>query len=238
MFVTLGTSFLAGALAILSPCVLPILPILLLSALQQHKLGPIGLVLGLSTTFTIFGLALAATGTVLGIDPDMLRNVLAVLLIALGLILMFEALQNLFMRMVNPLASRAQQASQSTAISGFWGQFVLGLILGGAWIPCTGPTLALATSLAAGGESMTQAAMIMMAYSLGISLPIIGISYVARGAVGDKGRLMKIGKLGKRLLGGVILLVGILLITGYDKVLEAKILSITPTWLLKLTTSF
>ena len=238
MLVILGTSFLAGTLAILSPCVLPILPILLLSALQQHKLGPIGLVLGLSTTFTTFGLALAATGTVFGIDSDLLRDILAIMLIILGLVLIFEVLQDLFTRLVNPLANKAQQASQAASISGFWGQFLLGLILGGAWIPCTGPTLALATSLAAGGDNITQAAFIMLAYSLGVSLPIVAISYIARGTIGDKGKLMRLGKFGKRALGLMILTVGVLLITNYDKILEAKLLGIMPNWLLNLTTSY
>jgi cytochrome c-type biogenesis protein len=90
---TLGLAFLAGCLSILSPCVLPLVPIVLGSAASQHRLGPIALAIGLALSFTAIGLFVATIGFAIGLDEDVLRTFGAVLLIALGFILMLPNLQ-------------------------------------------------------------------------------------------------------------------------------------------------
>ena len=68
----------AGSLSILSPCVLPLLPVLLGGALRQHRLAPVGLAAGLAASFTAVGLFLARAGFVLGIDGQTVRTGAAV----------------------------------------------------------------------------------------------------------------------------------------------------------------
>src|SRR5215813_3979410 len=80
-------AFVAGVLSILSPCVLPILPIVLGAAASAERLGPVALAAGLALSFTAFGLFIATIGYAIGINADVLRAAAAVVVIALGLVL-------------------------------------------------------------------------------------------------------------------------------------------------------
>lgn len=231
-------AFFAGVLAILSPCVLPLAPILLVSALQQHPLGPIGLVAGLSVTFTTVGVALAATGTVLGMDPDNLRWFLGLSLFIVGLFLISEKLQQGLLKVAAPITNYIQTRTHALALEGMGGQFVLGLLLGGAWLPCTGPTLGLATSMASQGEYLGQAAGIMFVYSLGVSLPLVAISYISRGIIVQRHHWLRIGVIGKVILGWVLITISVLLLMGWDKTIESLLIQSMPSWLLKITTKY
>lgn len=236
--VLIAFAFFAGVLAILSPCVLPLAPILLVSALQQHPLGPLGLVAGLSVTFTTVGVALAATGTVLGMDPDSLRWFLGITLFIVGLFLISEKLQHLLLRVAAPLTNYIQTRTHAMALEGVGGQFVLGLLLGGAWLPCTGPTLGLATSMASQGGNLGEAAVIMFVYSLGVSLPLVALSYISRGIMVHRHHWLRIGVIGKVILGWVLITVSVLLLMGWDKTIQASLIQHMPAWLLKITTKY
>jgi len=73
MIGTLGLAFLAGILSILSPCVLPLLPIVLGTAQAEHRLGPVALAAGLAVSFTAIGLFVATIGFAIGLDTDVFR---------------------------------------------------------------------------------------------------------------------------------------------------------------------
>ena len=90
---TYGLGLLAGALSTLSPCVLPLIPILMASALAAHRLGPLALAAGLGLSFAAIGIFLAAAGASLGLDDDVLRKIAAVLLIAFGVVMLSRRLQ-------------------------------------------------------------------------------------------------------------------------------------------------
>ena len=90
---TLGLAFLAGVLSILSPCVLPLVPIMLGSAASEHRLAPVALAAGLALSFVAIGLFVATIGFSIGLDQDVLRTLGAALLIALGLVLVVPAFQ-------------------------------------------------------------------------------------------------------------------------------------------------
>jgi cytochrome c biogenesis protein CcdA len=231
-------AFFAGVLAILSPCVLPVAPILLVSAWQQHVLGPLGLVAGLSTTFTLVGVLLASTGTILGFGADLFRGILEWMLLIAGIFLISQKLQDWLLWMASPLTNRLQNITHAAVLEGIAGQFLLGLILGGAWLPCTGPTLGFATSLASQGSHVGEAAGIMLVYSLGVSTPLISISYLSRGVIQHKGRWMKAGKIGKQILGWSLIVVGVFMIMNWDRSLESFLTQHMPSWLLKITTKY
>lgn len=231
-------AFFAGVLAILSPCVLPLAPILLVSALQQHPLGPLGLVAGLSVTFTTVGVALAATGTVLGVDPDTLRWFMGITLLIVGLFLVSQWLQNGLLKIAAPVTNRIQTATHAVAFEGIGGQFILGILLGGAWLPCTGPTLGLATSMASQGDHLGQAAGIMFVYSLGVSLPLVAISYIGREIMVHRHHWLKAGRIGKIILGWVLIIISLLLLLEWDKTIEIWLVQHMPSWLLKITTKY
>jgi cytochrome c-type biogenesis protein len=238
MGIVLATSFLAGVLAILSPCILPIAPILLLSAWQQHRWGPVALVAGLSLTFTLLGFILAATGSFIGFSSHGLHIFFSSLLILLGLTLLFSVVERFWLRMLSPLAARLHVLSAHPSLAGIGGQFLLGLILGGAWLPCIGPTLGLAINLAHQRQHLGEAIAIMFIYSLGASLPLMVLSYLSRELwVGHK-NWTGIARQGKKVLGIVLIIMGALLLTGWINRLEALMLAHSPGWLLRLTTLY
>jgi cytochrome c biogenesis protein CcdA len=88
--------YLAGLLSTLSPCVLPLLPILIATAVSQHRFGPLALAAGLMLSFALVGTLIAAFGASIGLDPDLLRRGAAVLLIGFGAVLLMPALQTRF----------------------------------------------------------------------------------------------------------------------------------------------
>src|SRR5262249_44224750 len=132
---TLG--FVAGALSTLSPCVLPLLPILLTSALQQHALGPLALAGGLAGSFAGMGLFPATLGLAVGLDASALRLIGAVLMLALGIVLLVPALQERFAEVAGPATVWAGGLLQRLPSAGLAAQLLIGLVMGVVWAPCT-----------------------------------------------------------------------------------------------------
>ena len=236
---TLGLAFLAGILSVLSPCVLPLVPIVLGTAASEHRLGPLALAAGLALSFTTIGLFVATVGLAIGLDTDVFRLVSAVLLIGVGLVLLAPRLQEQFAVAAGPVSQWAGGYLDNFAATGFAGQFSLGLLLGAVWTPCVGPTLGAASLLAAKGENLGQVALTMLAFGIGAALPLMLLGFLSREAMQRwRGRLLEAGKDGKTLLGALLLAIGLLIETGLDKRLEAALVDASPEWLTNLTTRF
>lgn len=238
-FLTLGAAFLAGVLTILSPCILPILPIVLGSATSEHRFGPVALALGLASGFAALGLFIATIGFTLGFDPDLFRNISAGLLIAFGLILIVPAAQRAFSALLAPIGNWASARSSGKRGSGFLGQYALGVLLGAVWSPCVGPTLGAATLLASQGQALGQAALVMLLFGIGIAIPLLLIGALGRQALlRVRGNLGKAANAGKILLGGGMVLAGLLVLTGWDKSIEIWFLQNGPAWATEWSTRF
>ncbi|WP_068077682.1 cytochrome c biogenesis CcdA family protein [Novosphingobium lentum] len=221
--------FAAGGLTILSPCVLPLVPVVLGSAAQANPRGPLALAAGLILSFTLTGLAVATLGSTAGFDPDVLRNGGAVLLIGAGVLLVVQRLQDWLTLAAGPFAAWAHARQAGFAGRGLAGQAAIGVLLGLVWSPCVGPTLGAAIVLAAQGKDLLSAATTMVAFGLGIAAVLLVIAYGARSAFARRrSGLMMAGKVGKRLLGGVLVAMGTLIVTGGDRLLEGVILSHLP----------
>jgi cytochrome c-type biogenesis protein len=236
---TLGLAFLAGCLSILSPCVLPLVPIVLTSAASQHRLGPIALAAGLGLSFTVIGLFVATIGFAIGLDQDLLRTFGAVLLIALGFILIFPNLQAQVATAGGPVSNWVEDRFGGFDAGGLGGQFSLGLLLGAVWSPCVGPTLGAASVLAARGNDLIQVALTMLVFGIGAAVPLILLGLASREAMMHwRGRLIGTGKVGKTALGTLLILFGMLIVTGLDKRSETLLVDLSPAWLTSLTTRF
>jgi cytochrome c-type biogenesis protein len=236
---TLGLAFLAGVLSVLSPCVLPLLPIVLGTAQSEHRLGPAALAAGLAVSFTLIGLFVATIGFAIGLDTDVFRAISAMLLIAVGVVLLVPRLQQQVAVAAGPMGSWVDERLGGFTATSLWGQFGLGALLGAVWVPCVGPTLGAASILAAKGENLGQVALTMLAFGVGAALPLMVLGFVSREAMMRwRGRLMEAGKGGKMLLGALLLAVGLLVATGADKKLEIFLLDVSPQWLTDLTTRY
>ncbi|MFA6125167.1 MAG: cytochrome c biogenesis CcdA family protein [Sphingomonas sp.] len=232
-------AFAAGALTILSPCVLPLVPIVIGSAAQRHKWGPFALAVGLVASFTLVGFAVAVLGASSGFDGEIVRQVGAVILLLAGVVLMMQRVQDLLSRIATPLASWAGQRQSGLERFGLAGQAGIGVLLGLVWSPCVGPTLGAATVLAAQGQNLAEVALVMAAFGVGIATMLLLIATATRGFLSRwRGRLMSTGKGGKRVLGALLIIVGVLILTGGDRLFEGFIVSISPDWLTDLTTTY
>ena len=239
MIGTIGLAVLAGVLSILSPCVLPLLPIVLGTAQSEHRLGPVALAAGLAVSFTVIGLFVATIGFAIGLDTDVFRAISAFLLIAIGLVLLVPRLQAQFAVAASPVGAWVDDRFGGFTATSLWGQFGLGLLLGAVWAPCVGPTLGAASLLAAKGDNLGQVALTMLAFGIGAALPLMALGFVSREAMMRwRGRLMEAGKGGKMLLGALLVAVGLLVATRADKRLETFLVDASPDWLTNLTTRY
>ncbi len=235
----LALALLAGLLSILSPCVLPLVPIVLGAAATSHPLGALALAGGLAISFTGLGLLLAVAGFGLGIDAGTFRMVAAGIMIVLGAILLIPAWQAQLAAIGGPLSNWADRHFGRFASAGLAGQFAVGLLLGAVWSPCVGPTLGAASLLASQGRDLPQVALTMAVFGIGAALPLVlfGLISGAR-LMGVRSRLLSAGKVGKGLLGGAFLVIGFAIVSGADKWIETVLVDASPQWLTQLTTSF
>jgi cytochrome c-type biogenesis protein len=236
---TYGLGLLAGALSTLSPCVLPLIPVLLATAVSAHRWGALALGAGLALSFTLVGIFLATLGASLGLEPDTFRTIGGLILAAFGLVLLVPKLQELFARMAGALSNSGNQLLSRMTIGGFTGQFIVGALLGVVWSPCVGPTLGAATTLASQGRDLAQIALLMLIFGLGAAAPLVLLGGLSRASMMRvRGRLLSVGKYGKQLFGLALLVFGVLIASGADKSLEAWILNRTPEWLTAVTTRY
>jgi cytochrome c biogenesis protein CcdA len=118
-------------------------------------------------------------------------------------------------------------------------QFAVGLLLGAVWSPCVGPTLGAASLLAARAENLGFVALTMFAFGIGAALPLLLIGMMSREALTRwRGRMLAAGNGGKAIMGAILIVAGILILTGLDKRLEAILVEASPAWLTELTTKF
>ncbi len=235
---SLGLSFAAGALSTLSPCVLPLLPIVLASAASEHRLAPAALAGGLALSFTTIALFVATIGFSLGLDNDVFRAVGAILLVLIGIVLAAPSLQEKLTTAASPFAGWTESRFGGFSSAGVSGQFAVGLLLGAVWSPCAGPSLGAASLLAAQGNDLGEVAMVMLLFGIGAALPLLAIGMLSReAALRVRGRLMAAGRAMRLGLGAILVVLGAAILTGYDKQAETWLLNASPEWLSKLTTS-
>lgn len=230
-------AFAAGVLTILSPCVLPLVPMVLGGASAEHRMAPVALAAGVGVSFAVIGGVLASVGFAVGFDGSVLRPLAALLLMGIGLVLIVPVLQTRLSVAAGPLSNWANTTLGGFSTSGLTGQFLLGLLLGAVWTPCAGPTLGAASLLASRGQNLPAVALTMLLFGLGTGLALAALGLLSRAAMMSwRDRLMGAGRSGKLLLGAGLMLVGLGILTGAERSLEAWLVDVSPLWLTQLTT--
>ncbi|MFI4995885.1 MAG: cytochrome c biogenesis CcdA family protein [Hyphomicrobiales bacterium] len=236
---TIGLAFLAGLLSSLSPCVLPMLPIVLGAAASEHRFGSVALAVGVAISFVAIGLFVATIGFGIGLDAGVFRSVAATLMIMIGAVLAAPPLQVRLAAAGGPVSNWADQRFGGFSSSGLGGQLGVGLLLGAVWSPCVGPTLGAASVMAAQGKSLLQVSLTMLVFGLGASLPLLVLGMVSHAALARwRDRLLTAGKGMKIALGLVLIGVGALILSNLDKSIETFLVDASPQWLTDLTTRY
>ena len=218
---------------------LPLVPLVLASAVSSHRFGPAALAGGLALSFTVVGRFVATIGYALNIDGGVFRIAAAVLMVMVGAVLLVPALQVRFASVAGPVGNWADERFGGSVSSGLPGQFGVGLLLGLVWSPCVGPTLGAASVLAAQGTDLAQVAGAMLLFGIGAALPLLVLGSLSRQTIQRvRGGLLETGRTAKLAMGVVLVLFGLFTLSGADKGIETRLVDASPAWLTALTTRF
>ena len=230
-------AFIAGVLSILSPCVLPLVPAVLSGAVAEHRVAPLALAGGLALSFTAIGLLVATVGFSIGLDMGVFRTVAAVLMVAVGTVLLVPRLQTQFAIAAGPVGNWTGQRLGRFSTAGPGGQFGVGLLMGAVWTPCVGPTLGAASLMAARGENLGLVALTMLAFGVGTALPLLVLGLLSRELLLRwRGRIAVAASRLKMALGALLIVAGVLTLSGLDRPIQSALQRAMPDWLVSVTT--
>lgn len=235
MFILIPIAFISGILTVFSPCVLPILPIILASGIDG-KIGRIrGVIVGLVVSFTIASLLLATVVRAFGIPADTIRNFAVILLVIFGLSMVFPILWEKVQIFIEKYWKITPAQSQN---NGFPGGFLTGVSLGVVWIPCIGPVMATVATLAAVNSFSLASVFIAFSYALGTGLPLYFIAKGGSTVTAKLGVFKQNNQKIRQVFGIIILGTALFIWTGADRGLQAWTLSHLPQSWTQLASTF
>ncbi|MFN2629579.1 MAG: cytochrome c biogenesis protein DipZ [Gaiellaceae bacterium] len=213
MLILIGIGFAAGVITAVSPCVLPVLPIVLAGgATSEGRRRPIAIIAGLVASFTTFTLVAASLLSTLGLPQDLLRNLAIALLFVLAATLIVPRLAILLER---PLAFMSRRRGGNLG-----GGFLLGVSLGLVFVPCAGPVLATVTALAAQNRIGFGTVVLTLAYGLGAGVPML---LIALGGQRVARRLRSGSELFRRAMGVVLAAAAVAIVFNVDRSLQTRL---------------
>jgi cytochrome c-type biogenesis protein len=220
MSILLLFSFIGGIVTVLSPCVLPVLP-LLLSGSIGGRLRPLGIIAGFSISFAALTLGLSYALGALGLDTEFLRILGGVIILIMGTVFLVPKLKTAFMLFTSRFVKPIQSGQPS---KGFGGGFLTGISTGIMWTPCVGPILASVLTLSASGGSDGTAILIVSAYTLGTIIPMTAVMFGGRGVLKKNPVLSKYSAKIQQGFGFLMIAVSVLLFTGADRSFQIWVL--------------
>jgi cytochrome c-type biogenesis protein len=243
MLIDLLLAIAAGSLTTLNPCVLPLLPLVVAGAMAQHRFAPLAMGAGLALSYALLGLFVALVGESIGLDADRLRWIGGVLLLAFGLVQLIPALNDRFVLLLSPLANKAHASAPDASLvanASLWSPFLTGALLGLAWSPCSGPLLGGALTLVADSGStqgVWRGALILGFFGIGAATPLVAVAYLSKAKfLRFRDWMLKHSANIKKAVGLLMLLLGVAILTGYDKRFEGFLVNLMPDWLIAITT--
>jgi cytochrome c biogenesis protein CcdA len=176
-FIDPPIALLAGVLTIASPCVLPLLPVVLGTSVERAQRGrPVFIVAGFVLAFAGLGVALSLLSQSAAFAHEAVRGASTVLLALFGLLRIWPRPYDwLVARLGGPLQRLAAPGAARGA--GNTGGFLLGMSLGAVWTPCAGPVLASILILAAKAQDIGHSGLLLLLYAVGAGIPMLGIAY-------------------------------------------------------------
>lgn len=227
MAVLILFSFIAGIVTILSPCVLPLLPIILSGTVAEGKKRPLGIVAGFIVSFSFFTLFLSSIIQATNLSVDVLRGLAICVLAFFGLFLIIPQLQAQMERLLSRATS---MLPQNTTTQGFWGGLLLGLSLGLIWSPCVGPILASVITLAATSSVTFAAFFITVAYAVGTAIPMLLIMFTGRRILKKSPWLLSKGVLIQKAFGVLMLLTAAAIFFSIDRAFQTWVVQTFPQY--------
>lgn len=229
MFFLLGASFLTGCVTLFAPCIWPLLPIILSASSGSGRRRPLGIVLGIATSFSILTLTLASLIRVFPLDPDSLRFLAFGVILFFGCVLLIPAFGRWLEGRVSRLSGFVGRFLHPSG-SGFAAGFLVGGALGIVWSPCAGPILATVATLAATASVNVTTVLITLAFAAGVSVPLFFFSVVSQNLLTRTRWLSPYTGRIQQAFGVLMIVAALAIFTGYDKVLQTKLLDTFPRY--------
>lgn len=218
----------AGTLTILSPCVLPMLPILLgTSAGRPAGARPIFVLGGFVLTFCALGMLLAFASSAATVTHETLRTAAIAALLVTGLMRIWpRPYEWLIARIANPFQRFTRPGAPTAPTNA--GSFLLGISLGAVWTPCAGPVLASILALVAQAQDVGWAASLLTLYAIGAAVPMLAVAYGGQLAVGRLRHFSLHGQRIQQLFGVLVVMTALAIYFQYDVLFSSWLLSATP----------
>ena len=225
MLLLIVFGFIAGAGTAVSPCVLPVLPIVLSAGATSGRRRPLGIVAGLVASFTFSTVALVYLIAALGLPNDLLRKAAIVVLLGFGVTLLIPPLAARIEGFVSRLAGGARVTRGS---DGFWSGTLVGASLGLVYAPCAGPILAGVITVSASQSFSVGRLFVALSYGLGSAVVLYLLMLGGRRVTSRLARRSGVMQMG---MGAVMVLVAVLMIGNYDIKFENTIAKNAPAFL-------
>jgi cytochrome c biogenesis protein CcdA/thiol-disulfide isomerase/thioredoxin len=229
MSILLLFAFLAGFVTILAPCIWPLLPIVLSASSGSGKRRPLGLTLGVMTSFSLFTLSISYLEKIFHLDANVFRFVAVVIIGLLGISMMIPSLGTAFENFINKILSPFQNKFKKQG-TGFSAGYMTGFSIGLVWAPCAGPILATIATLAATQAVNIKVVGVTVAYVLGLGVPLFFFSLAGSRIFGKMRQLTKYTGRIQQVFGLIMVIAAVLIYTNYDKILQVKILQLFPAY--------
>lgn len=231
--------YLAGLLTLINPCVLPVLPIVLASAMQAGRYGPLAIAAGMCLSFVSLGMLIATFGHSIGLNDVLMSQIGAVMMMVFGLFILVPRFNTAFASATSSISQRADTSLAQKPVTSVKSHFIGGLLLGAIWSPCVGPTLGGAISMASQGQNLGWSFLIMLSFGLGISTVIIALGYGTQEAIKRRQKSMHgLANKAKPIMGIVFILVGLMIFFKFHYVIEGWLVSVLPDWFQDLSTNY
>lgn len=204
--ISIGLAFIEGIALIVSPCILPILPIILSGSLTGNKLRPLGIITGFIAAFTIFTLGSRTLVNFAHIGQDVLRNISFAILLLLGIVMLSQSLTekfNLWTARLTSVGSSLKSANNPQG--GFLGGILFGVLIGIIWTPCAGPILAAVIVQVVVQTTTLHSIFVVIAFAIGAGIPMLLIALIGRGVLSQFSFIREHSFLLRKILGFIII---------------------------------
>lgn len=223
MLLLLPIALISGILTVFSPCVLPILPVVLTSGADGKTSRVKGLIFGIVISFSVAALFLSIFISASGISADNLRNIIAILLAFIGLSIILPIWARL-----QPFFERIFNKQVKSEKDGFFGGFLTGVGLGIVWTPCVGPLVATISSLAALNQLSFWSITMVLTYAIGMAIPLWYVAIKGSEVTSKLSVFRKNPILIRKVFGVILLLTAGIIYFGYERRAQAWFLDNLP----------